>query len=634
MMKPWMLLLLIAVVFFVPRTSPALGPIRGAGDPIVEIRDLPNFENYICPSCVPSDLAGVILPPGFSASPPRVSVADFGEVRKLPTDPDFVGIDLNGLEFQRVARVKGGSDGLEPVDPGVIVNLESDRTLRFDSGREIHELSDGKHRYVLFAASEALALDALSLPEGWSRSARVLEHDLVLFDPSGFPFVYVDDQSNLWQRLTIDPNAQVPAPQRLTGRRLDAVDVEGSPDRRSLRLTLGGDGIAVPAAGSAGDPSVEGGWLIVENPATGKQDSFALPASGWRGLGRPSGSGGWLYRDRHRANGPCTEVAVRADARISAVCKGGEVGLTFDEPSQGSLAVGLALGPVLDYCAVFGGDVRNDFGTAASGRGRFSASNTPAPEICPFLPMYRVSVDWDPSPVQGLVVRGREADAPILGRIGAVNIHTVADPEADAAYNAGVLPLVIESGAILVVIANDPDFVDTANGPATWAQPHLAMPHYPGAAGILGMVGSDAYVPLLPLKQAQVGNSLNFGFQLCLHDCANLSIGGLVPVRLSGRILAIHYTASRAAIETAAPILAEEAEEASGVRLGWAGRTIADMMTVIGGQLIPANTPLGADGSLFYELDGGVDPADVLALPELSALLDRAGAHVVVFFEG
>jgi hypothetical protein len=633
-MKPRILLLLIAVVSFVPRTGPALGPIRGAGDAIVEIRDLPNFENYVCPSCVPSDLAGVILPPGFSASPPRVSVADFGEVRKLPTDPDFVGIDVDGLEFQRVARVNGGPDGLEPVDPGVIVNLESDRSLRFDSGREIHELSDGQHRYVLFAASEALALDALSLPEGWSRSSRVLQHDLVLFDPSGFPFVYVDDQSNLWQRLTIDPNARVPAPQRLTGRRLGVVDVEGSPDRRSLRFTLGGDGIAVPAAGSAGDPSVEGGWLFVENPATGEHDSFALPASGWRGLGRPSGSGGWLYRDRQKANGACSEVAVRADSRISAVCTGSEVGLTLDEPSQGSLAVGLALGPVLDYCAVFGGDVRNDFGTGASGRGRFSASNVPAPEVCPFRPMYRVPVDWDPVPVRGLVVRGREADAPILGRIGAVNIHTVADPEADAAYNAGVLPLVIQSGAILVVIANDPDFVDTANGPSNWAQPHLAMPHYPGAAGILGMVGSDAYVPLLPLKQAQVGNSLNFGFQLCLHDCARLSMGGLVPVRLSGRILAIHYTASRAAIEAAAPILAEEAEEASGVRLGWAGRTIADMMTVIGGQLIPANTPLGADGSLFYELDGGVAPADVLALPELSALLDRAGAYVVVFFEG
>jgi hypothetical protein len=633
-MKPWMLLLLIAAVSFMPRTGPALGPIRGAGDPIVEIRDLRNFENYVCPSCVPSDLVGVTLPPGFSASPPRVSVADFGEVRKLPTDPDFVGIDVDGLEFQRVARVNGGPGGLEPVDLGVIVNLESDRTLRFDTGREVQELNDGKHTYVLFAASEAFDLDALSLPEGWSRSSRALTEDFVLFDPSGFLFVYVDDQSNLWQRLTIEPNARVPAPQRLAGRRLEVVDVAGSPERRGLRLTLGGDAISVPAPGSAGDPSVEGGWLMVENPATGEHDSFALPASGWRGLGRPSGSGGWLYRDRQKANGPCSEVAVRADARITAVCKGEEVGLTLDEPSQGSLTVGLAFGPVLDYCAEFGGDVRNDFGRSASGRGRFSAVNAPAPDVCRFRPMYRVPVDWDPLPVRGLVVRGREADAPILGRIGAVNIHTVADPEADAAYNAGVLPLVIQSGAIIVVVANDTDLVDTSNGPSTWSQPHLAMPHYPGAPGILGLVGSDAYVPLLPLKQAQVGNSLNFGFQLCLHDCAYLSMGDLVPVRLSGRILAIHYTASRVAIEAAAPILAEEAEVASGVRLGWAGRTIADMMTVIGGQLIPANTPLGADGSLFYELEDGVDPADVLALPELSELLGRAGAHVVVFFEG
>jgi hypothetical protein len=195
-----------------------------------------------------------------------------------------------------------------------------------------------------------------------------------------------------------------------------------------------------------------------------------------------------------------------------------------------------------------------------------------------------------------------------------------------------VFPLLAASGAALVASASAPTLVDTTDGPAAWAQPHLALPHYTGAQGILGMLTSEAFGPLLALKEAQVGDSLHFGLQLCLHDCANL-VGSLLPIRLTGRLLALHFTASRATIERAVPRLAAEAATVPGLRLGWAGRTVADVEAVLEtGQAMAASVPLAADGSLVYVLDPGVQPSDVLGLPEVSALLGETGQHVVVFF--
>jgi hypothetical protein len=434
----------------------------------------------------------------------------------------------------------------------------------------------------------------------------------------------------------IDPNDQVPPPQLVAGRHLKLLDRNGEPEKRRLKIKLRDGAITTPAPGDAGDPTLDGAWLIVKNPTTEEQDTFALPAEGWTGVGQPPGSKGWTYRDREQELGPCSRVRAIAGSHLKVVCTGNDVDLTLDEPSQGSLAVGLAFGSTLTYCAEFGGAVRKDVGTGGtdSGRGRFKAVKAPAPGVCPFLPMVRMPVDWNPGPIIAFVVKGRDADAPILGRLGAVNIYTVLDPDADAAYGAGVTPLVTASGATLITGNSSPILVDTSAGPVEWAQEELAIPFYTGAEGFLGMVTSDAYEPLLPLKSLQVGDSNYFGFQQCLHDCANLGSGGFLPPRVFMRVLAIHYTASRSAIESGVPALAAEADVTPGVRLGWAGRTVADVNIVLEtGEMALANNPLGADGSLLYQLDPGIDPASVLALPELSAFIASSGEHVVVFFD-
>ena len=82
------------------------------------------------------------------------------------------------------------------------------------------------------------------------------------------------------------------------------------------------------------------------------------------------------------------------------------------------------------------------------------------------------------------------------------------------------------------------------------------------------------------------------------------------------------------------PVLAAEADVTPGVRLGWAGRTVADVNIVLEtGEMVVANNPLEANGSLLYQLDAGIDPASVLALPGLAALIASSGEHVAVFFD-
>lgn len=604
-------------------------PVRTTGGAsIVEIQDTAHLENYVCGGCTPADLADVALPSGFVASPRRRLLANFGEVRSLPTDPSYAVVTIGALTFQRVARVHGGPRGIHPVSPGVIVRLESDRTLRIDAGREIHTLTDGSDTYVLFARSERSDLATLAVPDGWSYSSRTLDRDLVLFDPTGLPHVYIDAQQSLWQRLTVPLGDRVPAPIRLAGARLLVVD-HGRRERRRLAVRLRGD-VPRPTLGAADDPSIAGGWMIVRNDASGAETAFDLPAEGWAQAKR---SATWRYRDRRGQHGPCRKVTLTRTG-ISAVCAGA-AGFSLDEPAQRTLVVGLGLGETVTYCGVFGGRIRKDVGTGghAKGRGRFRAVAAPPPDVCPLRPIYRMPIRWERNvPVRALAVRGRDADSPLLGNLGAVNIYAVRDPAADAAYGAAVLPLLGDAGAVVIAGVRDPTFVDAEHGPASWAQARLAIPLYPGAPGLLGMVTSAAWGALDRLKAAQVGDTLHFGLQRCLHDCDAFT-GAPLPPRLSGRILAIHCATSRAQLEDAIPGLAAEASDAPGLRLGWAGRTVADVVTMLDdGRILSANHPLGADGSLLYVLDPGVEPADVLALPSLRTLLASSDAYAAAFF--
>ena len=118
------------------------------------------------------------------------------------------------------------------------------------------------------------------------------------------------------------------------------------------------------------------------NPNTPDDDVIDLPGGSWAGLGNPPGSKGYKYQDRKLANGPCKLVLVKA-GQIKAVCKGEQIGLTLNEPAQGSLAVTFRLGTDLPYCMEFGGTIKKDKPALNGKAGQFNAKGAPAPSVCP-----------------------------------------------------------------------------------------------------------------------------------------------------------------------------------------------------------------------------------------------------------
>ena len=63
----------------------------------------------------------------------------------------------------------------------------------------------------------------------------------------------------------IDPNDQVPPPQLAAGFYLKLLDRDGEPEKRRLKIMLRDGAITTPAPGDAGDPTLDGAWLIVKN---------------------------------------------------------------------------------------------------------------------------------------------------------------------------------------------------------------------------------------------------------------------------------------------------------------------------------------------------------------------------------
>jgi hypothetical protein len=107
--------------------------------------------------------------------------------------------------------------------------------------------------------------------------------------------------------------------------------------------------IAVPAAGSPGDPTAAGasgggGSVTVYNPASGETFTADLPAKNWK-VGRK----GTRYSFRDPA-GPIQSVLLSADR---LVVRGGRnrFRYTLNEPSQGSVSVRLRLGTAPPWCA-------------------------------------------------------------------------------------------------------------------------------------------------------------------------------------------------------------------------------------------------------------------------------------------
>ena len=185
-----------------------------------------------------------------------------------------------------------------------------------------------------------------------------------LSDHPTLPFTYIQEMAAVSTWL-------------MSGKKLSVTDRSGDPTKRRLSLTSGDVSLTAVPVEDPGAPTSTGGFLDVINTVTGETDGFPLPAANWVGLGVPSGSAGYRYRDSRRTAGSCTTVWIKNGKRLSARCQGSGIDLSLDEASQGSLALRLTLGNGDRYCMSFGGTVTKDE------PGTFKARDAPAPSACP-----------------------------------------------------------------------------------------------------------------------------------------------------------------------------------------------------------------------------------------------------------
>jgi len=177
-------------------------PVPGGGAPIASF-------NYLCWRCSPALEAAfenAALPPGFERAPWREALATRSVLRPLPDakgEPRALDVlpSVEGAEFELGAAPQRGTllEGR-----WVLVDLESDRTLEWDVGDEVHEVTDGASTYVAFLVvrgTKPSALEEVPLPTGWTHRVRTLTAPLVL-DAHGTPHLFISlDAPHLWQRV-------------------------------------------------------------------------------------------------------------------------------------------------------------------------------------------------------------------------------------------------------------------------------------------------------------------------------------------------------------------------------------------------------------------------------------------------
>jgi cysteine-rich repeat protein len=138
---------------------------------------------------------------------------------------------------------------------------------------------------------------------------------------------------------------------------------------------------ALPAPGN--DPIIEGGSIRFFDTLPGAGEmTYTLPVQaaplGWKGIGNPPGSKGFVYKGAGSITDPCTTVVIKPK-QVKAVCKG--AGITLAPPFAGDLGVIVTAGSASKrYCVSFGGDTKKN---ATEG---FVRKNAPAPPACPVAP--------------------------------------------------------------------------------------------------------------------------------------------------------------------------------------------------------------------------------------------------------
>jgi hypothetical protein len=151
--------------------------------------------------------------------------------------------------------------------------------------------------------------------------------------------------------------------------------------------------IAVPARGTAGDPTVGGGtgggavFQVYNSNGSGEKVSVVLPASGWSALDDSQTPRGYKYKSATSTDA-ITRVIIRGNVlRV----RGGKSnwGYTLGVAPQVRVAVRMTMGSGFQWCADTAAKASgNPPSTASSDRiDKFvGARNTPAPAVCPAVP--------------------------------------------------------------------------------------------------------------------------------------------------------------------------------------------------------------------------------------------------------
>jgi len=125
--------------------------------------------------------------------------------------------------------------------------------------------------------------------------------------------------------------------------------------------------------GSIDDPLLHGGTVrMVGTAGAAFDETYALPAAGWKYIGKPGQGKGYLYKDD---GGPIRKAIIRPGKLVKVIGKGAELAHPLGN-DPGPVAVFVTIGDRV-YCAEYGGDerFRPDI--------YFRAKDAPAPEAMP-----------------------------------------------------------------------------------------------------------------------------------------------------------------------------------------------------------------------------------------------------------